>query len=318
MRILVTGANGFVGSALCLRLTASGHSVVAALRAPISGTEPALGVAEVKIIGDIAAHPRWDEALPGVDVVIHLAALVHQTEKPPVEEYRRVNAAGTARLARAAAEFGVRRLVFLSSLSVNAGRPASSAFTEEDAPSPRDDYGISKLEAEQELQEIQRGGDLETVIVRPPLVYGPGVPANFLRLLRIVHRMNPLIVPRLQGKRSMIGLGNLVDVLTVCATHPRAANQLFLVSDNEDVTVSDLMQRMAREMKHRTWTVPGSESLLRLAAKLIGREDEVRRVIDPLTVSPAKAMRLLNWTPPFDLNAGLATAVQWFLGSETA
>jgi len=310
MRIVVTGANGFVGTALCRRLQRSGHSVVGALR---TGEPNAPGI-EGRVIGDIAANPPWHDVLPGVEVVIHLAALVHQMGKvvPSPDEYRRVNATATRQLAEACARYGVRRMVFLSSVKVNGECTPEKPFTEEDAPEPLDAYGVSKLEAEQGLMAVGKSTGLECVVVRPPLVYGPGVRANFRRLLGVVARVRPLIVPGLKSKRSMIALANLADVLAVCAENPLAANQVFLVSDNEDVTVSDLMRRLAHAMNRKILILPASEELLRLAAKVFGKEQEVRRLVDPLQVSPNKAMRLLRWSPPLDMNAGLAETVKWY------
>lgn len=315
MRVLVTGANGFVGSALCRHLTQSGHSVIGAVRDRDSNAGPSR-----QVIGDIGANPPWHELLPGVEVVIHLAALVHQMGKatPGLDAYRQVNVTGTTRLAEACVRHGVGRMVFLSSIKVNGECTPAKSFSEEDTPAPLDAYGVSKLEAEQVLAEMAKKGDLENVVIRPPLVYGPGVRANFRRLMSIVRKMNPLIVPGLSSKRSMIGLGNLVDVISACAVHPGAANQLFLVSDNEDVTVSDLMQRMAREMNRKALVVPVSNGFLGFAARMLGREQEIRRIIDPLTVSADKVMTRLGWVPPFDMNAGLAETVRSFLLSEPA
>jgi nucleoside-diphosphate-sugar epimerase len=285
---------------------------MAAVRTAAQDVSPAH---ETHVVGDIGAAPPWDEVLPGVDAVIHLAALVHQMGEvtPSVDEYRRVNTRGTEQLGEACVRNGVRRIVFLSSIKVNGECTPLKPFAEEDIPAPLDAYGVSKLEAEQALMELASRRRIEAVVVRPPLVYGPGVRANFRRLMDVVFRVRPLIVPRLKGKRSMIALGNLSDVLTVCAEHPRAANQLFLVSDNEDVTVSDLMQRLALAMNRSIRTVPVSEGLLRFAARILGKEREMRRITDPLTVSPDKAMNRLDWFPPLNMNAGLAETVEWYL-----
>ena len=313
MRILVTGATGFVGSALCRNLKESGHSVIGALHnSPPAGQSLPF---EARIIGDIGANPPWDEILPGVEVVIHLAALVHQMgAPPPLETYRHVNVTGTTQLADASRRHAVRRIVFLSSIKVNGESTAGRGpFSESDTPAPLDPYGVSKLEAEQTLTALAQKGDIEVTIVRPPLVYGPGVRANFLRLIGLSHKMNPVIVPGFSSKRSMIAVGNLADVLFVCARHPRAANQLFLASDNEDVTVAELMSRMAHAMGRQSLVIPVPEGLLRFAAKLAGKEQEIRRLTDPLTVCPDKAMKLLDWVPPFSLNAGLEKTIEWYL-----
>ena len=313
MRILVTGANGFVGTALCERLSESGHSVIEARR--VAGPDVHSGGRnrDFSVIGDIGANPPWDLVLPGVDVVVHLAALVHQMGEPPsLEAYRRVNVEGTVQLANAAVRHGVRRIVFLSSIKVNGEITPGASYTERDAPLPGDAYGVSKQEAEAALTELGREGKIETVLVRPPLVYGPGVRANFLRLMATVQRMNPVIVPRFTGRRSMIALANLVDLLAVCTSHPKAANELFLTSDNEDITVSDLILRLARIMNRKALSVPVPQPLLRALAKALGKEPEIRRLMDPLTVSPEKAMRVLGWVPPVDVNAGLAFTVDWY------
>ena len=309
MRILVTGANGFVGTALCRHLRESGYSVTGAVRTPAIGADAAACGPEMRVIGDIGADPPWHEVLPGAEVVIHLAALVHQMGKitPSLDEYRRLNTHGTKQLADACVRHGVRRIVFLSSVKVNGECTPVRPFTEEDAPAPLDAYGVSKLEAEQALRVMAEKGDIEAVVVRPPLVYGPGVRANFRRLMGIAARTKPLIVPELKSKRSMIGLTNLADILTVCASHPGAANQVFLVSDGEDVTVSDLMRRVSRAMNRKVITVPAPDGLLRFAARVLGKEQEIRRIVDPLTLSPEKAMKLLKWSPPLNHECRIGT-----------
>ena len=312
MRILVTGASGFVGASLCSRLRRDGHDVVAAVRDKDS--LPAADGLTVKAIGDIGASPSWDDPLSGVDAVVHLAAMVHQMGKvvPSAAEYTRVNAAATEDLAAACIRNGVRRLVFLSSVKVNGECSGPVSYTEADTPRPEDPYGLSKLQAERSLASLGSQGRLETVIVRPPLVYGPGVRANFLRLIGIVDRMNPAVVPALVSKRSFVGLGNLADVLTLCTAHPGAAGQTFLVSDGEDVTAAELMRRLATAMGRRSYVVPVTEAPLRFAARLLGKEQVVKRIVDPLTVSTAHVRSRLGWTPPFSLDAGLDLTLQWY------
>jgi nucleoside-diphosphate-sugar epimerase len=269
-------------------------------------------------IGDISSNPKWEDLLPGTDVVIHLAALVHQMGTPPtLGAFRRINLDATEQLAKACVRSGVRRLVFLSSVKVNGESTPDGPFTENLPPAPLDPYGISKMEAELVLERLSQTGSLETVSVRPPLVYGPGVRANFRRLLGIVERMNPLVIPSLKSKRSLVGLGNLVDFLSVCAEHPQAVNQTFLVSDREDLTVSELMQRIASAMGRKSYLVPASEGTLRFVARLLGRGDEIRRILDPLTVSSQKSLDMLNWTPPFSVSSGLDLTAKWYRDLKT-
>jgi UDP-glucose 4-epimerase len=318
MRVLVTGADGFVGSALCRHLVSNGHSVTGVVRRLKAETD--LSGVDVRAIGDIAANPRWGEMLPGVDVAIHLAALVHQMgeQKPSIDAYRRVNAVATQRLADACIRHGVARLIFLSSIKVNGEGGSDRKYLETDEPAPQDAYGISKLEAEIALTQPPVAGNIETVIVRPPLIYGPGVRANFQRLLAVSYRMNPVPVPKFTGLRSMISLGNLVHFLSLCISHPKAAGQLFLISDNEDVTVSELIRRVACFMGRRTLHVPLPERMLRFAATAAGREQEMRRLADPLRISAAKAISALNWSPWLTLDAGLEEVVTWYLSSRAA
>jgi UDP-glucose 4-epimerase len=278
------------------------------------------GGVDVQTIGDIAENPRWAEILPGVDVAIHLAALVHQMgeQKPSLDAYRRVNTVATERLAEACVRHGVRRMVFLSSIKVNGEGGSDHAYTEADAPGPRDAYGVSKLEAELALAQAGAAGNLETVVVRPPLIYGPGVRANFQRLLSVSYRMNPVPAPKFTGMRSMISLRNLVDFLSLCSSHPNAAGQLFLISDNEDVNVSELIRRIASFMGRRSVNLPAPEAALRFVASLAGKQEEIRRLADPLRVSPAKAMGMLGWSPALTLNGGLEEVVKWYLSSRAA
>lgn len=318
MRILVTGADGFVGSALCRHLVEANHSVTGVVRRLKPETN--LSGVDVRVIGDITAEPRWPEILPGIDVAIHLAALVHQMgeQRPSPEAYNRVNAVATGRLAEACVRHGVARLLFLSSIKVNGEGGSERAYTETDTPAPQDAYGISKMEGEIALTQGRLGEDLETVIIRPPLIYGPGVRANFLRLLNVSYRLNPVPVPKFAGLRSMVSLANLVHFLALCASHPQAAGHLFLISDNEDVTVSELIWRIAHLMGRKTISVPLPERLLRFAASIAGREQEIRRLADPLRVSAAKAVSALDWTPPLTLDAGLEEVVRWYLSAGVA
>ena len=309
MRILVTGASGFVGRALCAALLQRGHAVRGAVRTTQAGLD---GVEQV-VVGSIDGGTRWAGALGAVEVVVHLAARVHVMNDgaaDPLAEFRKVNVEGTLNLARQAAAAGVRRFVFLSSVKVNGERTLSGqAFTESDPPAPQDAYGLSKHEAEQGLRQIAAETGMEVVIIRAPLVYGPGVKANFAALVRGVRRGWPLPLGAVRNRRSLVGLGNLVDFIVTCTTHPRAANQTFLVSDGQDLSTADLVRALARAagVPARLPSVP--VWALRGAAALLGKGDAVQRLCGNLQVDITKAREVLGWTPPVSVEEGLRQAV---------
>ncbi len=308
MRILVTGASGFVGAVLCRELVASGHAVRAAVRR----TGPP-GVAPPELqqvpIPDIAAEFDRRALLDGVGAVVHLAAIAHRSVGSDAE-LRRVNVDGTVRLAEAAAGF-VRRFVFLSSVKVHGEDSGSGAYEEADALRPEDSYGRSKLEAERALTGIAALSGMELVLIRPPLVYGPGVRANFLRLLGWVDSGLPLPFASVRNRRSLIYLGNLVDAIARCVEHP-AARGPFLVSDAETVSTPDLVSRIAGALGRPARLLPAPSALLRAAGTIAGRRDEIRRLIGNLVVDPSRARRLLDWRPPHTLDEGLAETARWF------
>lgn len=307
--VLVTGANGFVGTALCRRLHLDGRTVRAAVR---SLGQPREGDETIEV-GDITGETDWTEALKNVQHVVHLAARVHITAEQsadPLTEFRRVNAAGTANLARQAAAAGVRRFVFLSSIKVN-GESTSlgQPFTEGDDPAPEDPYGISKFEAEQAVRHIAAETGMEFVIIRPPLVYGPGVKANFEAMLRYIARGIPLpLAAATQNRRSLVGLDNLVDLILTCLNSPAAANQTFLASDGEDLSTADLLRRagLALGKPARLFYVP--TGLLELAAALFGKDHVYRRLCGSLQIDGSKVRQQLNWTPPVSVDEGLRRA----------
>jgi nucleoside-diphosphate-sugar epimerase len=317
-RVLVTGATGFVGRAVCRALAAAGCAVVAAVRD--KNAEIAPGVT-TRIVSDIGTT-EWVPHLEGVDAVMHLAARVHrpnETDTAALVESRRVNRDGTLRLAEAAGAAGVRRFVFASSIKVNGEttdhRPP---FTEDDPPQPRDAYAVSKWEAEQSLRAIAAHTGLEAVIVRPPLVYGEGVKANFLALLKICRLAPPLPFAGVDNRRSLIYVGNLADAMARCVVHPAAAGQVFLVRDGEDVSTPELMRRIAAALGRpaRLFAVP--TALLKAMARLAGRGDMAARLLDTLAVDDRKIRRELGWSPPFAMAEGLARTASWFLsGRET-
>ncbi len=312
--VLVTGASGFVGRHLCRSLLEDGHEVRAAVRDPASAPP---GVAVVAV-GEIGAGTDWAAAVDGVETVVHLAARVHVTSDAaadPLAEFRRVNVAGTEVLARAAAAAGVRRLVLLSSIKVNGEATTTTPFREDDPPAPQDPYGVSKLEAERRLRAVAGETGLEATIVRPPLVYGPGVKANFLRLLRLVDRGLPLPLAAIDNRRSLVGVRNLCDLIGRCAVDPRAAGEVFLAGDGADVSTPDLIRRIAAALGRpaRLFAVP--PALLVGLGRLTGRGAAVERLRGSLQVDIAKARRVLDWTPPVTLDDELAATAAAYRGA---
>lgn len=305
--LLVTGANGFVGGAFVRRLGVEHDlNVRAIVRKP--GSADARNV-EYLPLGDLDAHTDWRRALSGISVVVHVAARAHvmnETVADPDAAYRQANTDVTLSLARQAAAGGVRRFVFVSSVKVHGetsepGRP----LREQDPRSPVDPYGRSKLEAELGLREIEAATGMSVVCVRPPLVYGPGVRANFARLVDAVRKGWPLPLGALRNARSLVGLDNLVDFLRVCAVHPQAAGQDFFVSDGEDLSTPELLRRVARALGRQPVLLPVPVPVLRLAGALTGRSAAVERLCGSLQVSIDNARHRLGWHPPVSVDAQL-------------
>lgn len=302
----MSGATGFVGTALVRRMAADQrHSVRVATR---RATGPASPGIETVLVGELSPATRWDEAMHGIDVVVALAARVHsmgETGPDHLEAYRRVNVEGTLHLARRAAANGVRRLVFLSSVKVNG---ESGRFVESDPAAARDAYGISKAEAEAGLRQLATQTGMEVVIIRSPLVYGPGVRANFGALMRAVGRGVPLPIGAVNNRRSLVAVDNLVDLIVTCVEHAAAANQTFMVSDGEDLSTPELVRRLARAMSRpaRLFSVP--PALLLRGATLLGKGAAAQRLLGSLVVDISKARTLLNWTPPVSVDEGLRRA----------
>lgn len=311
-RVLVTGATGFVGSVLCEALAQSGYLVRAALRS--ARPVPAC-IAETVITGDIATCDTWSEALQDVDAVVHAAALAHVMHDDPagMARYVATNANATRRLAEAAARAGIRRFIYLSSIKVNGEETSDAGYTPQDEPAPHGAYARSKWLAENYLTDVAGRSTMEAVIVRPPLVYGPHVKANFLRLLRWVDRRLPLPFGAVHNRRSLVSIWNLCDLLVRLLDHPRAAGRTWMVSDGEDLSTPELVRRIARSMNKppRLFDVP--VRLLEWAGLCVGRGAEIRRLTSSLVVDISSTRRELEWSPAVSVDEAIERTVGWYL-----
>lgn len=308
--VLVTGASGFVGSALVDLLDRGPRPVTRALRSMSALPHP-----HDAIVGDIGAETRWGGLLENVDCVVHLAARTHvlgEHGTGALPAFRAINVKGTVRLAQHAAAAGVRRFVFLSSVKVNGEQTGDEPFSEADAPQPQDAYGISKLEAEDALRNIEAATGLETVILRPPLIYGPGVKGNFLRLLRLISHRTPLPLASIKNRRSLIGIENLVDAIIAGIENPVAAGKTYLVSDGEDPSTPQLILKLAQALGVQPNLLPCPVALLDLGAAILGKRDEAMRLTCSLQVNSSRIREELGWKPRYSLNQGLNSTAQWY------
>lgn len=314
--VLVTGASGFIGKALCQNLLAHKFIVRAAIRraadaARLPGCQPA-------VIGNVDGDTDWQATLDGMDSVVHLAARVHVLldSANSLAEFRKINARGTLNLARQAAAAGVKRLVFLSSIKVNGECTAPDRpYTADDPPAPVDPYGVSKREAEDGLRQVAAETGMEVVIIRPPLVYGPGVKANFLSMMRWLNKGIPLPLGAVHNRRSLVALDNLVNLIVTCIEHPAAANQTFLISDGEDLSTTELLQRMGRMLGRRARLLPIPPSMLALGAALLHKRAWSQRLCGSLQVDITKTRTLLNWSPPITVDDALSATARHFMDS---
>lgn len=309
--VLVTGATGFVGTALCKQLRARGIAVTGAVRKDAQTGQVG--------IGDLGGDTDWRAALAGCDAVVHLAARVHvmsDTDADPLRAYREVNVEATLNLARQAVLAGVRRFVFVSSVKVNGEATKRAPFAADDVPAPCDPYGQSKLEAERALQQLARETGLEVVIVRPPLVYGPGVKANFLNLMRLVKFGVPLPFGAIRNRRSMVALDNLVDLLIVCIRHPAAAGGTFMVSDGHDLSSGELVRMIANAVGKRFPLFPVPPALLAAGARMLGKAHVAERLLGSLQVDIDVTQARLEWTPVIGPQAAIDQTVLYFLKQE--
>ncbi len=305
-RVLVTGANGFVASALAPFLTVKGYMIRSATRSFCNG------LADNREVGDIGSQTDWSSSLSGVDYVIHLAARVHMIDdqsSDPLVEFRRVNLDGTRRLAEQAVVAGVKRFVFVSTIKVNGEETGEVAFRACDKANPQDPYAVSKFEAECALQQVCEETGMEWVIIRPPLVYGAGVKGNFARLMTLVAKKIPLPFRASTNVRSLVSVYNLSDLIIKCLESPVGANKVFLVSDHEDVSVGELFAKMALAMEIPCRLFYFPPLLLRITAGLLGKKKEINRLMGSLQVDITDTRELLNWEPPYSLDESLKRTV---------
>lgn len=317
-RVLITGATGFLGNSLGRTLSLAGRfSIKAQARSSVESP----WADEISRVTDLSDIQPSSNLFEEIDAVIHCAARVHvmnDTASNPLEEFRKVNVDGTLNLARLAAKAGVRRFIFISSIKVNGENTESGKiFKADDTPAPKDPYGISKMEAENGLKQIAAETGMELVIIRPVLVYGPGVKANFLTMMRWVHKGVPLPLGAIQNKRSLVALDNLIDLIVTCIEHPAAANQIFIASDGEDLSTSELLHRMASALGVRARLLPVPQSLLVNMAAVLGKKAMAQRLCGSLQVDISKAQELLGWTPPLSVDEGLRLVASSYLTAVT-
>lgn len=307
--ILITGATGFIGRNLCALVKEKGYSVLVAIRNNVRNLS---GVDEYIQVGDIDESTDWRQALAGVDTVIHLAARAHIVRESVVdslEAFRKVNVRGTERLARMAAKAGVRRFIFISSVKVN-GEGSTRPYSENDTPKPQDAYGISKREAEDSLARTAAETGLQVVILRLPLVYGPGVKANFKSLIKIIGIGLPLPLKMVNNRRSFLYVGNLADAIIVCVGHPLAADETFMVSDCADVSTPDLIKMIACAIGRKAVLFSLNPGFLKALCKIMGRGEELEKLTGTLVVDSSKIKNLLGWKPRFTMEEAIRQTVK--------
>ncbi len=317
MRLLVTGANGLIGRAVLARAATDGTL-------QLRGTTRNHGAelpdsVEPVAVGDLLPETDWSRGVDGVDAIVHTAARVHVMREviaDPLAEFRRVNVDGTLNLARQAADAGVRRFVFLSSVKVNGEQTWPGApYHADDVPAPIDPYGISKHEGELGLRGLAQESGMDVVIIRPVLAYGPGVKGNYLSLMRWLYKGLPLPLGAIHNQRSLVALDNLVDLIVTCLHHPSARNETFLVSDGEDLSTTGLLRRTAAALGRPARLISVPTSVLRAAARVLGKADLAKRLCGSLQVDISKTRERLGWTPPVTIDDALKQTAQHFLAN---
>lgn len=314
--VLITGANGFIGRELCSQLSRQGWQVRAAVRA--GRAMPS--AFDTVTVDSIDEKTDWSQALENIDAVIHLAGRAHVVKDcatDPLADFRRINVEGTRNLARKAANAGVRRFVFISSIKVNGeNTPLGRPYTAADQPAPADPYGISKYEAEEALRRLASESEMEVVIIRPPLVYGPGVQGNFLTMMRWLDKGIPLPLGLVSNKRTLVALDNLVDLIITCIKHPAAANQTFLAGDSEDLSTTELLKRLGGALGKKARLLPVPVGLLSLFLGVLGKRAETQKLCGSLQVDIDKTRSVLGWTPPVSIDEALRQTAQDYLRTE--
>ncbi|MGF1872913.1 UDP-glucose 4-epimerase family protein [Photobacterium indicum] len=305
-KILITGVSGFVGAALASHLEQTNSFALLRTTRLETGTN--------KLAIDFSDDFNVENELDSVEAIIHCAARVHLMEDDannPLEAYRQVNTLGTLRLAQQAADAGVKRFIFLSSIKVNGeSTQPEYLFTPNILSVPTDPYALSKYEAEVGLLKLAEDTGMDVVIIRPPLVYGQGVKANFASMMNVVRKGIPLPLGAINNARSLVYIDNLIDLIVTCISHPKAANQVFMVSDNQDVSTSELLRKIAKAMGKNSRLLPIPQSLLLLATRLLGKQAIGQRLCSSLQVDISKTKSMLNWQPPYTIDEALTITVK--------
>ncbi len=317
-KVLITGANGFVGQAVCQHLTDAKFIVRKALRQQRDNQVQPQD--DCQIVGEISTNTDWSQALSGIDSIVHLAARVHvmnDSVSDPLSEFRKVNVAGTINLAKQAVRANVRRFIFVSSIKVNGEKTEGNYFTESDVPAPQDPYGISKFEAEQSLLEIARLTGLEVVILRPPLMYGPAVKANFYQLMNAIYKRWPLPLGKVNNQRSLLYVSTFADAIKTCLIHPNASGKTFLVSDEKSLSTAELIEKMGHFLQSspRLFNIP--VAWMKLGGKCLGKASVIDRLTSSLVIDSNKIRQELSWASPYSFDAGIQKTAEWFLANKS-